>query len=338
MSRGLIQGDIRQEWRLVPLGDVVVRERQRPGDPAHVETVKRSFRELGGQLQLQPIVLTGELVLIDGWHRLRAAQTSGWDFISSVLLHGATEEDRHLLEAESNRVRKQLAPIELEEAWRKYYEPAFKAQARQKQVANLRQGPIAPVSGITGNGEPAMSVSLVRAARETTGMDLDWLTKISDIRSLAHSSSAPQELRDAAMRGLQKLARPGQKVDPIHKELLRLQEAFARRSEDASTIEVRRLEHALDRTVTDTTLLAERLAGPLGRDLTAAARVAPAGHETLRAVRVALTHALAEIVAVECLLEPDAGAALNRFGGEVTRLLSRLTVSRLRLEAPDDRS
>lgn len=331
MSEGLIRGDIRQLWQPVSVDDVIVRERQREVKDEHVKKVAASFTALGGQLQLQPIVLDEDLVLIDGAHRLAAAKASGWTHISALILEGVTSEDRALLEAEANRVRLQLTPLELEEAWSTIYEPAFKARAKQNQVANLRRGVEIPVIGTSNNGEPSVPASLPKAAKEATGLSIETINKISDIRSVANSGTAPEELRLAALKGLEKLQSRGTSVDTVHKSLMKLQERQALRSVDPAEAQRLVLEKTMDRALTDTTLLAEKFAGQLGEDLLAAARLDQVARESLRGIRFALTHALAHVLAAECTLEDDPAAALGRLGGEMTRTLSEQSMKQLNL-------
>lgn len=349
MTESLIHGTITQEWKLIPVDEVIVRDRQREVAADHVKLVRSSFQSLGGQLQLQPIVVDGSLVLIDGAHRLAAAKAEGWEFISAVVCHGATSADRDLLELEANRVRLELTPLELARAWKEFYEPAFKARAKQRQTNGVTamhhargiEAAAAPaesgepesiVIGNTNNNLSEAPVSLAQAARETTGRGLDWLNKIEDIRTIAHAESAPEPLRAAAQRGLQKLTKPGAKVDPIHRELLATQEALSRSAEVPSERQARQLERTLDRALTDMSLLAEKLAGALGDDLVAAAKAVPAGRESLRSVRVSAAHVLAAMIAHECKLEDDPAAALQRVGGESMQLLSELAMKHLGLE------
>lgn len=333
---GLISGEVTQEWRLVPVQDIIVQERLRDYDEAHIANLRRSFTDLGGQLQLQPLLLDERLILIDGAHRLEAMRREGWEFASCLIWDGLTEENRRLLEGEANIVRKAFTPIELENIWRTVYEPAFRAKSSISRTSGLKRGAETPVPGNTWDGEKPEQTepkSLVQAARETVGKDLDWLNKIADVRSLAESETAPEELRRAAERGLQKLAKQGAAVDPIHKELLKIQDVVQRKGEDPTERRARELEKVLDKTLTDTTLLAERLAGQLHEDLESAARLAPSGGESVRAVRIALTHALAETVAVECKLTHDPAVGLEQFGQEIMKLLSALTLDRLELKA-----
>ncbi|GAA1573065.1 ParB N-terminal domain-containing protein [Leucobacter aridicollis] len=330
MNDGIIQTPIQQDWKLVRVEDVIVKERLRDYDEDHINRIRRSFRELGGQLQLQPIVLDERMILIDGAHRLEAASREGWEFISALIWTGVTEEDRPILEAEANIVRKDFSPVELERIWKEHYEPATRAKARKTQVKNLRRGDDFPVTGNTGNGE---IVAVSKVARETVGRDIDWLNKVTDVRALAESTTAPVELRAAAERGIEKLSKPGAKVDPVHKELLRLQDAFSKKGQAPTERRAEALEKTLDKQVTESTLLAEKYSGELGSDLVEAAGVVPAGGESVRAIRVALTHALAGAIIVECRTSENPAAALRPIGQEVVDLLNMLTTKQLGLEA-----
>lgn len=329
---GLIKGEISQKWETIPVDDVIVRERQRKLNEQHVCDVMRSFRDLGGQLQIQPIVIDENNVLIDGAHRLEAAKRSGWTHISALRLTGVTSEDRALLEAEANRVRLQLTPVEIEEVWKEIYEPAFKARAKKSQVSGLRQGEGTPVIGNDNNGESGKPTSLVQAAKEVTGYSLDTINKVTDIKSAALSGTINEEVREAAQLGLTKLDRPGASVDAVHKSLLALQDRISRHSEDPTETQRAALEKRLDKTLTDTTLLAERLEGELGEELKAAAAANQTAADSLRSIRIALTHALAQVVTVECSLEGDPTVNMQRIGKETSRLLSERTLKALGLE------
>lgn len=330
MNDGIIQSKISQDWKLVRVEDVIVKERLRDYDEDHINRIRRSFQELGGQLQLQPIVLDDRMILIDGAHRLEAANREGWEFISALVWTGVTEEDRPLLEAEANIVRKDFSPVELERIWKEHYEPATRAKAHANRAATQVNGVEIPVIGNTNNRE---TVAVSKVARETVGRDIDWLNKVTDVRALAESTTAPEELKAAATRGVEKLSKPGAKVAPVHKELLKLQEAFGKRNQAPTERRAEALEKTLDRQVTESTLLAEKYSGDLGSELVEAAGVVPAGGESVRAIRVALTHALAGAITVECRTSENLSAALGSIGGEVVDLLNQLTVKQLGLEA-----
>lgn len=354
MSEGVNRHEFRQRWRPLSVDEVIVRKRQRKLNSEHVRQLRESFDALGGQLQLQPIVVDSCMVLVDGAHRLQAAKEAGWTHISALVLDGVSDEDRRLLEVEANRVRLQLSPVELEEAWKNVYEPAFRARARRRQAEGgtrglLTRGVIgaaAHSSSVTGSSsnwisttgtDPAGRVSLPRAAKEATGLSIETLNKITEIRALSESESVPEELREAARRGLEKLTRPGAPVDAVHRALLLRQERARRAALHPAELRRQELERILDQAVRETTLLAERFAGSWGEELAAAARLGRGAAESLRAVRVALTRALASTVVRECQLDPIPVSRLSRVGGEVTRMLSEQSITGLELEADDVR-
>lgn len=345
MSEGMIKGTIEQEWRAVPVGDVIVRERQRKVRPDHVNAIRKSFESLGGQLMLQPIVVDEALVLADGAHRLQAAKDEGWTHIPALVFHGATNADRELIEFEANRVRLQLTPLELEEAWTTLLGPAYKAKARETRSAtgkaqsgNLAQNQSKsalegePHRFIGSSNKPVDAVSLPRAAKEATGISIETLNRITDIRTVAQSETSSPELRQAAQRGLEKLAKPGASVGAIHNELIKRQERERLHSLSPSEAQERLLEKKLDQTLTETTLQAEKFCGVLSTDLEAAARVDQIAAESLRAVRVAMTASLASVLAIECKLDPDPMTAVQRLGAETMRMMSEKAIGHLGME------
>lgn len=210
----------------------------------------RSFEMLGGQLQLQPIIVDEQLVLVDGRHRLEAAKRAGWSRLTALVICGATIEMRPLLEAEANRVRRTLSVLELESIWRAHYEPGLRAAAKERQLAGLRmrnardlelgrasrsaeclvignsnnQGGgvweriVANGSSNAGSGATRPE-SVSRAAKRITGYSLDTLNKVARIRSLATSEGSSLEMREAAKQGLQRLAKPGASVEMVYRAL-----------------------------------------------------------------------------------------------------------------------
>lgn len=328
----LLEGAITQRWQPVALADIVVGERQRSLSSEHVAQIRASYAQLGGQLQLQPIVLDEKLGLIDGAHRLEAAKQAGWTHITALVLEGITDMHRPILEAEANRVRKNLTPVELEAVWRSHYEPAFKVQARQRQLAGLRRGTTVGVSVVIENSDSGVQTSgltMAKAAKQTTGLSLETLNKIAEVRQLSKSQRVPSEVREAAVVGLRKLARPNAQVASVHRQLMSLLQQLTRQRGDAEQQRLQSLESTLERTLSDTSMLAERLAASLARDLEDAARIAETNREILRAVRVSLVRSLATVVSVECRLDDDPLAALKRIGPEVSRLQTQTSMRQL---------
>lgn len=324
---------------IIPVGDVIVRERQRKVDQKHVREIVASFRDLGGQLQLQPIVVDGNDVLVDGAHRLEAAKQAGWTHISVWRFPGITDNDRAILELDANRLRKQLSPVELEEAWTTHYAPIMQAKAKKSQGTRTdlaQEGE--NITGNSSNVQAAPRASASEAVKAVTGMSPDTMRKITDVKRLAQDPTVSNKLRQAAERAVEKLSKPRAAVDPVHRALLELKEREEREAVDPAELRRMEVEARLDKTLADTSLLAERLAGHLGSELEEAARLDQSNVETLRGVRVALTTALARVVSAEARVSIDApDVALKRTGSEVFKMLSELSMKALDLEVDDDR-
>lgn len=323
-----------QRWMPVPVDQVVVGERQREVSDDHVQRLRDSYSSMGGQLQLQPIVLDSRMVLIDGAHRLEAARRSGWSHIAAIILDEMAPRQRAMLEIEANRVRKNLNALELEQAWRSHYEPAYRAAASERRRSGLRRGSAVPVIGDSDNGNATERISLAKAARQVTGLSIETLNKIAEIRELSTSSKVPEEVRDSAIEGLRRLARSAVGVDSVYRALqhrLRTGDSMGKHDNGRHERE-RALQKTLERVLAETSMMAERLAGPLAHDLGSAAALGDANREQLRAIRVSLARSLATVVSTECRLEQHPIPALRRLGAEVSRLLSATSVDQLRNE------
>lgn len=241
---------LKSSWRPLAVDEVVEPDGASAVNADHVAELLRSFEKLGGQLQLQPIIVDEHLVLVDGRHRLEAAKRAGWSCIAALVICGATAEMRPLLEAEANRVRRTLNVLELESIWRAHYEPGLRAAAKERQLAGLRtrnardtesrpalrsaECPVIGISNNQGGGEEARTAadvsstaesgatrheSVGRAAKRITGYSLDTLNKVARIRTLATSETGSPELREAAKQGLQRLATPGASVEMVYRAL-----------------------------------------------------------------------------------------------------------------------
>ncbi|MEV8339767.1 MULTISPECIES: ParB N-terminal domain-containing protein [Leucobacter] len=320
---------------------VIVMERQREIDPDHVEILRSSVQTLG--VQLVPALVSrrpgGELVLVDGRHRLEAAKEDSLGLRAEVY-EGLTREQEQLLELESNRARKNLSAAEALDAWETFDLPMYELRAKEKQAAGglaslQARGVIdnAPVTDALGNWQQKAPVSIAQAAKEATGHDINWLRNIAAVRDLAHAEDVPEEVRAVAQRGYEKLKTSTAKVGPVVKEVQKVHEAVLRQAEDPQVLLERNAEERLDEMVRHTTLLQERLENSDFRDvLTLAAQKDQMGRESLRAVRMALVNALSTVVVVECTVDGSPSQSLQRIGGEVTHLLSSQSMRQLGLE------
>lgn len=318
------------EWVPLPINSIIVEPDRRLSE-AHIARLQDSYARLGGQLLLQPVLVDARFRLIDGAHRLEAARRSGWSRIAALVFTGVEERSWPLIELEANRVRKTPTPLELEAVWRSHYEPEFRARARARRLSALRRKTSGLVLRNTENEEEGVqgALSAAKAAKQTTGLSIETLNKISAIRAMAEDRDIAADLRTSAVRSLQRLSRPGTSVDALYRSLVE-----GSRGPDPKNEEVARLERRLDRMLEESSLLAERLQGSLGTELGSAIRASPSAREQLRAVRVSLAQALAATVSIECRIESDRVAALRRLGTEVSRLLSKTSVDQLGIEKP----
>lgn len=351
-------GHLSLRWQAVEISRIVSPAQAKLSE-AHIERLRASFARLGGQLLLQPILLNGDLVVIDGAHRLEAAKRSGWRYIGAQICEGVAPEQWPLLVLESNRVRKEPSPLELEAVWREHYEPELRAQAKARQLAALRRYAFVSASSAAKNesvdqmkvrssvttpqhatvlGNPKNEhmgerpLTIARAAKLATGLSIETLNKVSRVRALAEDASLPVEAREHARRALEKLAHPGARVDTIYRQLRQDIEVSCRPQREVPQLG-ERAEQLLARNLEDVSLMAERLQGSLGVELGLAARNHESAREQLRAMRVALAHSLATVVAIECRLERAPVAALRRIGSEVSRVLSATSLQQLKRQS-----
>jgi len=183
---------------------------------------------------------------------------------------------------------------------------------------------------------PKAQESVAQAAKRLTGYSLDTLNKVTWIRGVAGSSLSSQKLREAATRGLQRLSKPGVSVDAVYRSLQRLQrgqdlnsappevsdEIYAARVRKQGNSQEPIPEHTLERALFESSRIAERLETEWGDQLRVAGRQGCAETEMIRAIRVALTSALASVVVIESELEEQPVPALRRIGSEVSQYLS----------------
>ena len=276
----------------VPIAHVVVGERQRRVSEPHVQAIVASFERTGGKLQLQPIVIDQRLTLIDGAHRLLAARQAGWQFISAVIVEDLDSADMAMLEVEANLVRKSLGPANLEAAWRQHYEPWFRAQARQRQLAALNKGAQrARIARPEASLSSTVSMSVSKAAKLTTGLSMQTLSKVTEIRAISVAEGVPDSVRDVARAAMLRLESAHASVTAEHRAVMTCMREGAEPSPAVQrdrTLETM-LTHALS-----TEQLAEQIS-----DGTRSAAESLTNIEMLRSVRMSLTRALASVTALE---------------------------------------
>ena len=340
MTHSLLPDNVIVRSAELEVASIIVRQRQRPVAQVHVDLLRKSIAETGKQIV--PIAVSerpnGNLVLIDGAHRLKAAVQDGRLTIRAEIYTGLDENHEGVLEFITNRARRDLSPAEILAAWETFDLPLYQLQAREKQAAAgvsvlEARGVVAPSPLIpAGNKrETGPAVSIHAAAVEKTGHKPEWLDKVREIRSLATSEAAPPAVREAAQRGFEKLQDSGAKVEPVYKEVQRISAAVQRQAEDPQVLLERDSEDRLDELVRHTTLLQEKLDGNLRDFLLVAGRKDQMGRDMLRAVRVALVRTLTSVVVLECEVDGNPTQSLQRIGSEVTKLLSEESMKALDL-------
>jgi hypothetical protein len=348
---GLLSKGIEVRFEMVTHDKIIVRERQRKLRPEHVQAIRQSLRDLGGTILLQPILLTGDYILIDGAHRCEATRLEGWELVPALVLVGATEADRQLIEAEANLVRLQLSPVEIAQVWTSN-KKAFQARTLENAEIGRSRGGAASVKNLKGSentsstgfiadsnkaGDIHQPLSMRELALQVTGMALPTIEKVIEVQNLAESDTASPALRGAAERAVVKLSKPGTSVEAVHKQLKAMKD---QETDAANPIEARKrkLERLTDKALTDVTLLTEHLEGSLGEELKQAVRVDRLNLEAVETMRVATTRSLAMLLAIECEAhDSDTPVALEYLGKIVTESLSRHTMKHLGLE-PKERS
>lgn len=319
-------------WQWVELDAITVGERLREVSPAHVARLQASYERLGVGGQIQPIVVDEHSRLIDGAHRVAAAKRAGWQGIGAMVVTGVEPDRKVLLELEANLVRKNLSLREREEAWSAHYEPIFREQAKSRQRAGLRRGVVPGRAGRDQavKGETLRAPTLARAARQTTGLSIDTLRRIAEIRNVATSEHAPAALRIVAQAALERLDRPGASVTALHRRVREAREQLGQPGHPAKDLATVSAERTLERTVDDAARLCTRLEGGLAAVLTRAANADQAHADHLRALRVALARSLAVVMAVECGLTAHPTTKLRALGHEVETVLSATSLQQLR--------
>lgn len=324
----IISENIEVTDRIVSVDEVIVGERYRKLNEQHVKDIMESFERMGGQLQIQPIVVDQDMMLVDGAHRLEAAKRSGWTHIRAMELQGVGDRDREILEIEANRVRLDFSPAELENAWTRYYEPVLKEKASEKKQQTQFAEDQNAVIRLSNNRE-AERISVRDAAKQITGKSLEVLNQVREIRETAEDESLPEALRSAAVKGLEKLSVPGASVAPVYNSLVSMKKKLEQQQKSPEQLREEHLFNRMNALVETTTGIAMRLSEDLMDDVAEAARRRSTDLDDLRASRNALVTALAKLMAVEAAVADHAGQMLYQLGSEVSQRISEIATEEL---------
>lgn len=197
----------------VEVARVITMERQRDVDAQHVARLADSFELFGGQLQ--PIVVTEEMVLIDGAHRLDAARSLGWTHLDAgIASHVESEEDRAFLEAEANAARRELTLSQKKVLWETLIEPRYRAEASQRRRAAQNNSS----SGKFPELGPAWSGETTDLANAFVGVSTKTLTKLDQLERWETDESLPAPVREAAAQAIVRADKTN-KVDGEHRRV-----------------------------------------------------------------------------------------------------------------------
>ena len=341
MNIKLLADNIRIEPAKLPVNSLIIGSRQREIDREHVEKIKQSLTELGQQHLIEPIVVRGEdNTVLDGAHRTTAARENGWETIDCVIWWNLTDEQAKLIEAEANMIRLELSPLQIEQAWREVYEPIRRkalaqAEHARKETARLLEAakqaqedarinskpphessgtPPHETSGTPPHetsGTPPQNSSgaldSTEFAKKMTGLGLDAITKIGQIREIAANQNAPEELRTLAQKSVEKLKKPGTKVDPVYKTLNSYAERLSQSAADSKS-ENRKQETLRDQIVLRTDSLHRQIATNVSAEM-----FNTIGENCLEAVENALINTLKHITHTKARHQNiESSEAINR--------------------------
>lgn len=196
----------------VAIALITVRPRLREVTPEHVTRLMNSFETLGGQIQ--PIVISDDFVLIDGYHRLTAARECGWTHIDAGIASGLdTDRDRAIIEAEANIARRQMTPTEQTSLWFDVIEPRLSEEASARRA--LGRG--AELSGDLPDSLDAHPETATQA-KQYVGVTVKTMQKVRRIQQAAADETLPPIIRSSARAGLERMDQTG-KIDAEFKRV-----------------------------------------------------------------------------------------------------------------------
>lgn len=149
-------------------------------------------RAIDAEGLLQPIAITPDNVLIGGERRLRA-----WEFTrfrnQEIPVHVVDLDEIVRGEWSENANRKDFTPSEIV-AIKRALEPGLKAEARERQMAGLKQG-LAPVRGNSPNGENGKAADKLGAF---VGKDRKTIEKMEAV--VAAAEAEPEKYAELVVK------------------------------------------------------------------------------------------------------------------------------------------
>lgn len=204
----------------IEIDRIIVGKRQREADPDHVTRITDSFEQF--RVQLQPLVCTEAMVLIDGLHRLMASRRLGWTHIDVGIASGVhSDDDRAFLEAEANAARKEMTISEKTELWMTIFKPrltelAAKRRKGRPAVAGDTQALSSAKFAEHNLAAPPGEVRVL--AQQYVQLSEPTMDKMVKMQSWAADESLDEQSRSAAKTGLERVDKIG-KVDGVFKSV-----------------------------------------------------------------------------------------------------------------------
>ncbi len=176
---------------------IEIPDRLRSVVPAKVKQLAESMAAIGLQ---QPVTVwmpvDGQLELVAGAHRVKAACDLGWDWIDCIFADGMNDIDRQLWEIHENLIRAELTPLENAEHYARHDDLwKVRAQKSGKSLPTLtgrgNKAGAAEIAEKTGVSKRAVNLAISRARDipkdvrdQIRGTDLDKGTYLDDIKGL----------------------------------------------------------------------------------------------------------------------------------------------------------
>lgn len=198
------------EWVELDPSAITMGERIRS---THEETVERIIASIGdpriGRI-LQPIIVTPELVLIDGAHRLTAALRSDMATVPCGIFHGdLTDEIKVGLEYATNVLRKEVNPIERYAMWVHMAEirssderdSGKQKKLKAKELVGLSEATLASIGEVLAVADSEDETPLSVVARSTVQRMKDT-GNVSELRVYERAVKKAREQEAVTSSGL----------------------------------------------------------------------------------------------------------------------------------------
>jgi ParB-like chromosome segregation protein Spo0J len=197
------------EFVVLSPNDIVVPDALRKVDEGTVRRIIGSFRVNGNKI-VQPLLVDRNHVLVDGAHRLAAAERKGWATVPVVVDYAIeTKLDRDLQRLIVNNVRHTMNPLDAAREYKATLAPILRAErqaAKENLSAATTNGPGLQVSGLPAaeGGQPRT------VAPSAAGLSQSKINEAYQLQAWASGETAPPKVRKAAVAAIARVRRtPG---------------------------------------------------------------------------------------------------------------------------------